>query len=77
MRVYEGECMGNSPGDEPLTDEMPELYEDLGWKCLWPNQQLKGQISFFLFFLKPFLFYCSSFHSMMRADLEVARGGND
>ena len=37
--VWEGECMGHSPGDEPDLDEMTQLYEAFeGWKSvLWPE----------------------------------------
>ena len=38
----EGECLGRSPGDEPLTDEMPQLYEALGWKSVLPRLQFGG-----------------------------------
>ena len=45
-RVCEGECMGRSPGDEPLTlarghsCELPQLYEAF-WveTCLWLSLQ--------------------------------------
>ena len=45
-RIYEGECMGRFPGDEPLTltrchsCELPQLYEALEVR-LWPSLQLK------------------------------------
>ena len=57
--ICEGECMGLSPGDEPLTLTrchiygLPQLYEALGWKFrLWPTHNLKGIKGKIYFFLK-------------------------
>ena len=65
--VCEGECMGCSPGDEPLTLKrchscgLPQLYEAFeGWKSvcgraynLKPKKMAKmGNFSVFLLFLK-------------------------
>ena len=49
VRVFEGEWMGHSPGDESLaltrchSCGLLGLYEALDWKsCSWPNLQTKG-----------------------------------
>ena len=85
-RVCEGECMERSPGDEPLTLTrchscgLTQLYEAFeGWKSVcgrvYNLKGIKGKILFFFSFLN-FLFYCSSFHGMMRADPAVVAGGD-
>ena len=81
--VSEKECMGRSPGDKPLTLTrchscgLPQLYETLGWKSVCDRayilKGIKGKFSFFSLFL----FYCTSFHVIMRADPGMAGGGND
>ena len=61
--VYEGECMGHSPGDEPLTLTrcyscgMPKLHEAFeGWNSVcgraYNLRGIKGKIFCFSFFLK-------------------------
>ena len=75
----EGECMGCSLGDEPLTLMRCQLYEALEWKShLWSSLQLKGHKgeNFFLFLSKYLkLFFCHSFHGMICADsTEIGRG---
>ena len=54
MGACEGECMGHSPGDEPLTltSGLPQLYEALEWtSCPWQSLQLKSiKSQIFLFF---------------------------
>ena len=60
--VCEGECIGRSPGDEPLTLTrchscgLPQLYEAFGWKSVcgrvYNLKGIKGKISFLLLFLK-------------------------
>ena len=72
--------MGCSSVDEPLTlmryhsCGLPQLYEALGgWKSAcgraYNFKAIKGKIYCFLF-------HCSSFHGMMRADLAVAGKGD-
>ena len=56
--------MGRSPGDESLQLKAYKL------------KGINGTIYVFLFFLKLFLFYCSSFQGMMRADPAVDGRGN-
>ena len=79
--------MGRSPGDESLTLTgyrscgLPQLYEALGWKSVCDQpcnlNDIKGKISFFLFFLKLcFSFTLAHFHGMMRASPAVAGGCN-
>ena len=83
--ICEGEWMGRSPGHEPLTltrchiCEFPKQYETLGWKSVCdPAYNLKGIKEKFPFLSQAlFLFYCSSFHAVMRADPAVAGGGNN
>ena len=59
----EGECMGRSPGDEPLTLTryhscgLPQLYEACeGWKSVcgraYNLKEIKGKFSVFLLFIK-------------------------
>ena len=63
VRVFEGECMGRSPGDDPLTltrwhsSGLPQLYEALeGWKAVcglaYNLKGIKGKLYVFLLFLK-------------------------
>ena len=83
MGVCEGECMGWSPGDEPLTlmrclsCGLQELYETLETH-LWPSLQFKGHKGeIFFFFLELFfLFYCSSFSWHDACRVCGGRGGN-
>ena len=61
--ICEGECIGRSPGDEPLTLTrwhscgLPQLYEALeGWKSIcgraYNLKDIKGTFSVILLFLK-------------------------
>ena len=90
--VCEGECIGHSQGDEPLTSPrchsygLPQLYETCGWKSVCGRafnlKGVKGKNYFSLFFPKlcfsfiHFISFHSSFHSMMRADPEGAGRGD-
>ena len=79
--VCEGECIGCSPGDEPLTLSrchncgLPQLYETFkGWKSICGQAyNLKGKKGTFSIFL---LFYCSSFLGVMHANPVVTGADN-
>ena len=58
--VCEGECMGNSPGDEPDLDERDSYMKPLkGEVRLWSSLQLKGHKG--KIFCFSFLRICFSF----------------
>ena len=72
---------GLRPGDEPLTlkrfhsCELPHLYEALeGWDSVCDqvySLRYKGENFSFSDLLALLIFYCSSFHGMMRTDPAV------
>ena len=66
--VCEGKCVGCSPEDEPVN--MKLLGGNIVCGRAYNLKGIKGKM--FLFFLKLFLIYCSSFHGMMWGGASVA-----